>query len=255
MIYLYAIAGQFDSSLDSPPGIENQGVYQINCGSFAPVLSTLLTTGEVNLSKEAIYQHENIVEFFMKHTSILPVQFNTLFENEEELVATLKTYNLEIETNLHKVCSCVEMGIKVLVKDSSKKSSNGHSFTKNISKDNMSKAKQYLLDKFSSHKESLYLQEIYKEQGESIYTSLNEYSKLGIKFPIATGSHLILNSAFLILKDSLSSFKNKFQEIKRNNTDFAFLLSGPWPPYNFVDFSIQKESNGKYSKEDKLCLS
>jgi len=113
MIYLYAIAGQFDSSLDSPPGIENQGVYQINLGSFAPVLSTLLTTSEVNLSKEAIYKHENIVEFFMKHTSILPVRFNTLFDSTEALTGTLKRYSLEIETNLLKVTGCVEMGVKI----------------------------------------------------------------------------------------------------------------------------------------------
>lgn len=242
MIYLYAIAGEVVSSLDPPTGIENQGVYQINLGSFAPVLSTTLSE-EITLSKEAIYRHEKVVEFYLEHSALLPVRFNTLFKNEEELVTTLKTYELEIETNLHKVSGCVEMGIKVLVKDSSRKNSNGYSFTKNISRDNMSKAKQYLLDKLSSYKESLYIQEIYKEQGESIYTSLNEYSRLGIKFPISSDSFLILNSAFLVPKESLSSFKNKFQEIKQTNTDLAFLLSGPWPPYSFVDFSIQKKAD------------
>lgn len=252
MIYLYAIAGQFDSSLDSPPGIENQGVYQINLGSFAPVLSTLLTTSEVNLSKEAIYQHENIVEFFMNHTSVLPVRFNTLFNNKEELINTLNRYRLEIETNLLKVSGCIEMGVKILAKEGNKKGSDTKSNANNIPnpEEKISKAKKYILDKFSSHKEAFYLQEKYKAQGKIIYNLLQEFAKQGTAFPIAATSCMILNSAFLVPKDSVANFKEKFHKIKADHKEFAFLLSGPWPPYSFVDFQIEKAEE---SRRDELC--
>jgi len=257
MIYLYAIAGQFDSSLDSPPGIENQGVYQISCGSFAPVLSTLLTTGEVNLSKEAIYKHENIVEFFMNHTSVLPVRFNTLFDNKEELINTLHRYSLEIETNLLKVATCVEMGVKVLAKEDKEKRSDSKSSLNDIQniQGELSKAKKYILDKFSSHKEAFYLQEKYKAQGKVIYSLLKEFARQGAMFPIAVTSCMILNSAFLVPKDSVANFKEKFHKIKIDHKEFAFLLSGPWPPYSFVDFQIEKTQTGKKSRKDELCLS
>ena len=270
MIYLYAIAGQFDSPLDPPPGIENQAVYKINCGSFTPVVSTLLT-GEVNLSKEAIYRHENVVEFFMKHTSILPVQFNTLFDTTETLTGTLKRYNLEIETNLLKVANCVEMGVKILAKElrtqdviaSDPHASLGAGSAIPIEKRTTigtasalprSKAKKYILDKFSSHKEAFYLQEKYKAQGKVIYSLLKEFAKQGTVFPIAANSYMILNSAFLVPRASVANFKERFHSIKKDHKELAFLLSGPWPPYSFVDFQIEKAQT-KEENKDELCLS
>ena len=255
MIYLYAIAGQFDSPLDPPPGIENQAVYKINCGSFTPVVSTLLT-GEVNLSKEAIYRHENVVEFFMRHTSILPVQFNTLFYNTEVLTGTLKRYNLEIETNLLKVANCVEMGVKILAKEGNTKESDTKRSKNNIPnpEEEISKAKKYILDKFSSHKEAFYLQEKYKAQGKVIYSLLKEFAKQGTVFPIAANSYMILNSAFLVPRASVANFKERFHSIKKDHKELAFLLSGPWPPYSFVDFQIEKAQT-KEENKDELCLS
>lgn len=252
MIYLYAIAHELNPSLDPPPGIDNQGVYQINCGSFAPVLSTTFSE-EVNLSKEAIYRHENVVEFFMRHTSILPVRFNTLFDSTEALIDTLKRYRLEIETNLLKVSGCIEMGVKALAKEDKEKRSNARSGLNDVQniQGELSKAKKYILDKFSSHKEAFYLQERYKDQGKVIYGLLKEFAKQGVVFPIAATSHMILNSAFLVPKESIANFKEKFNRIKTEHKDLAFLLSGPWPPYSFVDFQIEKGE----SKRDTVCLS
>ena len=254
MIYLYAIASEVVSLLDPPPGIENQGVYQINCGSFAPVLSTLLTTKEVNLSKEAIYGHENVVEFFMKHTPILPVRFNTLFDSIEALTGTLKRYSLEIETNLLKVTGCVEMGVKILAKEDKETKPGIKNNLTDLSNqtEKLSKAKKYILDKFSSHKEAFYLQEKYKAQAKVIYSLLKELAKQGTMFPIAANSYMILNSVFLVPKESITNFKEKFHSIKADHKEFAFLLSGPWPPYSFVDFQIEK---AKESRKDELCLS
>lgn len=247
MIYLYALAEQFDSSLDPPLGIENQGVYQVNLGSFAPILSTLFAEGEVskrevNLSKEAIYQHENIVEFFMNYGTILPVCFNTVFDNKEELIHTLNRYRLEIETNLLKVSGCVEMGVKALAKEDKEKKDYTESSLNDVQniQGELSKAKKYILDKFLSHKEAFYLQEKYKAKGKVIYGLLKEFAKQGTMFPITATSCMILNSAFLVPKDSIVNFKENFNKIKVDHKEFAFLLSGPWPPYSFVDFQIEK---------------
>ena len=260
MIYLYAIAHEFNQSLDPPVGIENQGVYKINCGTFALIVSPTLTTNkEITLSKESIYGHEKVVEFYLQYTELLPVRFNTVFDNEAVLISTLKPYSLEIETNLVKVSNCIEMGIKVLVKNAQAKKSNvsdpENTFYNQTTED-IPKAKKYILDKFSAYKDAFYLQEKYKAQGKTIYNLLEECSRQSIKLPIAANSHLILNSVFLVQKKSLNDFKIKFQTIKQDFADFAFLLSGPWPTYSFVDFSIDK--NPKAKKEVSFqtqCLS
>ena len=39
---------------------------------------------------------------------------------------------------------------------------------------------------------------------------------------------------YLIHKDSLNEFKNKFNDLKSSLNELQFLCSGPWPPYHFV---------------------
>jgi len=39
---------------------------------------------------------------------------------------------------------------------------------------------------------------------------------------------------YLIRKDSLNEFKNRFNDLKSSLNELHFLCSGPWPPYHFV---------------------
>jgi len=39
---------------------------------------------------------------------------------------------------------------------------------------------------------------------------------------------------YLIHKDSLNEFKNRFSDLKSSLNELHFLCSGPWPPYHFV---------------------
>src|SRR3989339_1226120 len=39
---------------------------------------------------------------------------------------------------------------------------------------------------------------------------------------------------YLIHKDSLNEFKNRFNDLKSSLNELQFLCSGPWPPYHFV---------------------
>lgn len=244
MIYLYAIAAKYDESVKPPLGVEGEEVYQLKCSSFYPVISFIMEgKNQISLSKESVYKHENVIECYMEQMPLLPVRFNTLFKNKDELVSVLERYSLEIETNLLKVTDCIEMGVKALVKEESlkKQKNNGNlKFDKGISK-----AKKYILDKFQEHKESFYLQEEYKAVGKQIFNLLEKYAKQGKAFPLTANSLLILNSAFLVQNNSLETFKEQFQKIKGKHNDLAFLLSGPWPPYSFIDFSIERKDEAK----------
>ena len=45
---------------------------------------------------------------------------------------------------------------------------------------------------------------------------------------------LVLNGAYLVPKDRLDEFKSRLSVLKRLYRESKFLMSGPWPPYNFV---------------------
>ena len=46
-----------------------------------------------------------------------------------------------------------------------------------------------------------------------------------------------MNAACLVKNDALKDFKGLFQELAKEATQKGILLelTGPWPPYNFVD--------------------
>ena len=46
---------------------------------------------------------------------------------------------------------------------------------------------------------------------------------------------------YLIHKDSLNEFKNRFNDLKSSLNELHFLCSGPWPPYHFVSLGDGRE--------------
>ena len=46
---------------------------------------------------------------------------------------------------------------------------------------------------------------------------------------------------YLIHRDSLNEFKNRFNDLKSSLNELHFLCSGPWPPYHFVSLGDGRE--------------
>jgi hypothetical protein len=53
---------------------------------------------------------------------------------------------------------------------------------------------------------------------------------------------MLLNAAYLIPREETAAFKRAFYQLKDSNPFLKFLLSGPWPPYNFVSVALQPPS-------------
>ena len=48
----------------------------------------------------------------------------------------------------------------------------------------------------------------------------------------------IINDLLLLGKDKKSELVLAVEELQKKYKDLQMLLTGPWPPYNFVDFKI-----------------
>jgi hypothetical protein len=56
------------------------------------------------------------------------------------------------------------------------------------------------------------------------------------------GEKMILNAAFLVLRDCEAGFDAALQRVARKFRDrLTFKLTGPWPPYNFVKIRLKVE--------------
>jgi hypothetical protein len=69
-----------------------------------------------------------------------------------------------------------------------------------------------------------------KELCDSLYGSFVRHK---VEFP-SSGRSRLLSLYFLVPRDSVGCFRRAARGLHRNES-VKLLLSGPWPPYNFVD--------------------
>src|SRR6185369_7328255 len=55
------------------------------------------------------------------------------------------------------------------------------------------------------------------------------------------GDKMIMNAAFLVLRDRERRFDAKVKEIGARYPKLTFKYTGPWPPYNFVNIRLKLE--------------
>lgn len=60
--------------------------------------------------------------------------------------------------------------------------------------------------------------------------------------------NLLLSASYLVDKQKKDDFKKAFEELRSSQEDLKYLLSGPWPPYNFIILS--HSSAGKFGGLD-----
>ena len=49
--------------------------------------------------------------------------------------------------------------------------------------------------------------------------------------------NLLLSAAYLVDKEKNDDFKKAFEELRSSGGELKFMLSGPWPAYNFITLS------------------
>lgn len=205
--------------------------------------------------KKKVWLHERVVEGIMKNSCLIPLKFATLFNSEESLKAVLEEYAEQFRIILTSLKDKEEWGVKIycdlgklkevlLLEDEE---------ILNIDKEISfsSTGKAYFLKK----KEELLniaVNKKFNEYGQMSFNRLREVSqeaginKLLPKEVTERNDKMILNSVFLINKNKVRYFLNIVENLRAKYTDkgLFFDCTGPWPPYNFCNFSKEKVHSG-----------
>ena len=62
--------------------------------------------------------------------------------------------------------------------------------------------------------------------------------------------NLLLSAAYLVDKEKSGDFKKAFGELKGSGGDLKYMLSGPWPAYNFI--TLKHSGDGKFDGPDLI---
>lgn len=235
-LYLYGIVG-------FPP----QLVRQIRGLGGSPVslvpqadLAALVSRSRLSpwpLDEAHLTLHEAVVEEVMGSRPILPVRFNSLLRTEAAVLALLDERAEAFRSALGRVEGRVEMGLRVLW---------GPPGDAEVSVEQETRGggpgTEYLSRRLWQERRRARL----LQDGERLIQALQaRCHSLAVesrlqRFPT---ERLLLTGAYLVERDRVDAFREGVAKVREEFSRLSFLLTGPWPPYHFVNGAHDETAN------------
>ena len=228
--YLYAI---IDSSepVSGITGIDGSALYNVSYRDIGAVV------GDINIPpgdmmREYVMAHEDVVEKMMERYTALPARFLSMFDGENRILSVLSEHYSVLAENLDRVRGKVEFGIKALGVVGNTGANLEGALDISDSGD-ASPGKSYMSMRMREH----ILEEAARQKAVEYMDAVNSLFQ-GIvsekKVERPKGERRLLSAAYLVERDRVQSFSEAFERVRASFPELKFLLSGPWPPYNFI---------------------
>jgi hypothetical protein len=236
---LYCILNSTNILEDGPLiGVGDQRIVFLNgSGLFAAVsrFDGLETPFDVN----SMITYHKVIETLFRQTAIIPFRFKTFLNSEEEILTMLKDKDAHYKKLLSTLDGVVELGIRLVIAKPVHDNNPLHTCVFTPPADSLNPGMLYLKSRKAFYSTASWIQDQTKEFSD---LCVSRFEGLFIKLKseatslpeIQNRKNLSLISIyFLVKKDLIQEFTIKFREIRSLVTG-RMLLSGPWPPYNFV---------------------
>lgn len=233
-VYIYGIVG-FPPELPCRiQGLGGSPVRLLPQGDLAAVVSpsplSPWPTDEVHLTL-----HEAVVEELMGTRPILPVRFNTVLRTEEAVLTLLTERAQAFRSALERVAGKVEMGLRILWQPA---------VEPEVSADQEGQewgpGAQYLYRRLAEERHRSRV----RAEGERLIQDLQApLLSLAVESclqPFPT-ERLLLAAAYLVERDRVDTFRKRVANVREDFPHLHFLLTGPWPPYHFVNGTEDKK--------------
>jgi hypothetical protein len=240
--YVYCIIHSPEPARFGPIGIgtEPAEVHTVNFKNIAAVASdTPIETFDA--TRENVLAHERVNEAVMRQHTVIPMSFGTVFKTSDDIVELLRAAYDAFGDVLQKMENKVEFGLKVLWdRDLLIRQIEDEDEDVRRLKDEISSVRgstyfarmQYgrLVDAALETRSERYVREIFDLlRPVSVASRANK--------PI--GDKMIMNGAFLVLRDQEPAFDAKVKEVGARYENLTIKYTGPWPPYNFVNIRLK----------------
>ncbi len=219
------------------PG-EEAGVRAVERNGLCAVFSEVSDiAGPYDIAKPM--QHHGVIKFLFDRFTVVPFRFETLLENRTDLEMLLETRGDYYRHILRKLDGCVEMGIRAMVDGSGTVTETASKSGAAARPEASAPGSLYLWNRKSHYADESLLAEKHEQVSEKFRALFagkfkefrSEASRLEIQ---GSNSRTFLVSLyFLVPKDLLLPFRDRFDSLEAPDSS-KLLLSGPWPPYNFV---------------------
>ena len=244
ILWAKGFSGELDPLLKGMKGISDTELSAIISDDIAVVVSNVERAGLVADRASAI-EYAAVIETLSRQFALLPMRFGSIMESTTAILKMIERNAPEIQQNLKKVENKMEFGLKLFC-DSEKlkqelleKVGAENSYPKNsASETNISVFRDYINRKLEAHR----MEEMVLSHVDVVIAAITtQLVRLNVeyRFKKLPSETLNIDATFLLEKSLKEPLIHAIEELQLQYRGFKFMMTGPWPPYNFVDFTIK----------------
>ena len=234
-------------------GMDDRPVVLVeNNGISAAISRTSLSNPAPDFSH--ILAYKNVIESFHRDRTLIPMRYGCLLEEEKHVVQLLKKNQAQYEALLEELDNCVEMGIRILISEcgmrnaeskiqNPKSKITGRAYlsarkTHYDREDKFGREIENIIDRCREMFSGLYVKvkvehDLTGNSQASIFSFQRQHYNRQSSIVNRQSHNSLLSIYFLVPRQSVERFRLVFRRLC-SAKDVKFLLSGPWPPFNFV---------------------
>jgi hypothetical protein len=235
---------KLNSLLVGMKGISGEGLHAVFFKTISAVVSDINKADLIGDRYTAI-EYAEVIDTLADHFTLLPMRFGSVMQSTVAIADMLERNYTEIQHNLQKVDNKCEFGLKVFC-DPEKiraeviaKSGSGIVLSnKPAPETGNSVFRDYVNRKLAEHR----LEESRLKNVESVIAEIilplarlnsdNQFKKM-------VSPTTIIDAVFLLEKNKKGELIQAVEDLQSHFAGLNFVLTGPWPPYNFVDFAVR----------------
>lgn len=206
---------------------------------------TALASGIANLdwvSRRAL-AHETVVEHFLTAPAVLPMQMFSLFSSDDRALAHVVRDRRRIDRILDRVQRKHEWGLRLTFDEQAARQAvdQAHASTRS--------GAAYLARKRDLLEVSRQQLAAARTAGDRVFKAMSAAASASTRrrsTEQSPGARLLLDSAFLVPSTRARGFRAVLRrEAARLPAGVVVSLTGPWPPYNFIDAPQRSRSTSR----------
>jgi len=225
-------------------GISGANLYAVSIDEISAVVSDIKRADFIADKKNAI-EYAGLIENMAQQFTLLPMRFGSIMNSTEIISNMLEKNYSGFQKNLQKVENKSEFGLKIfcdtgkLKAELNLKSEETSETSQNpVTENKNSVFKEYINQKLKAHR----LEETLMGYIDSVIAEFNGFLielNAEKKIKKMTTATTIIDAVFLIEKDKKAELVRAIEDMQGKYSELNFILTGPWPPYSFVDVTLK----------------
>jgi hypothetical protein len=210
--------------MESVVGVSGNQVFLYPASDLAIVVSE--HNPAETLNQKSGLDHARVIADCFQHSTVLPFRFGTVFHDDESLRKSIRSNQRQFLGNIDKLRGKTEMHLKIFVDDCCANSLEKHMPAEGVGREFLGN----LRENAARTRERQTRARAVSFQMHRLFMPLDE----DVSCRLTESGKMVLDVAHLIERKHVERYQNKFASTSAMMRECQMQVSGPWPPYHFV---------------------